>query len=160
LPKPLPPPEQLLALRKEATPRITVATADAAAARLRAVPAGDEWSPNDVLAHMRSCADVWGNSIRTLLDEHEPTIRAVNPRWWIKDTNYPDLKFGPSFRAFSKQRADLLRILEPLPPKAWTRAATVTGAGKPLRLTVHHYVERLAIHERAHVKQIERMVAT
>jgi hypothetical protein len=25
---------------------------------------------------------------------------------------------------------------------------------------VHHYVERLAIHERAHVKQIERMVAT
>jgi hypothetical protein len=160
LPKPLPPLEQLLAQLKEAPPRISAATQGVPAVRLQSVPAGDEWSPNDVLAHMRSCADVWGNSIRTILDDDEPTIRAVNPRRWIKDTNYPDLKFGPSFCAFSKQRADLLRVLQPLPPKAWTRAATVIGAGKPLPLTVHHYVERLAIHERAHVKQIERMVAT
>jgi hypothetical protein len=158
LPKPLPPPEQLLALLTEATPRIAAATKGVAAERLQAVPAGDEWSPNEVLAHMRSCADVWGDSIRIFLDEDEPTIRAINPRRWIRDTNYPDLQFGPSFRAFSKQRAELLKVVEPLPPKAWTRAATVTGAGKPLRLTVHHYVERLAIHERAHVNQIERMV--
>jgi len=158
LPKPLPPPEQLLALLTEATPRIAAATKGVPVARLQTVPAGDEWSPNDVLAHMRSCADVWGDSIRTILDEDEPTIRAMNPRRWIRDTNYPGLKFGPSFRAFSKQRAGLLEVLEPLPAKSWTRTANVTGAGKPLRLTVHHYVERLAIHERAHVKQIERMV--
>ncbi len=35
---------------------------------------------------------------------------------------------------------------------------TVTGAGKPLELTVHRYAERLAIHERAHVKQIEHII--
>jgi hypothetical protein len=150
----------LLSLLEQASPRIKTATANVVAARLRAVPDGDEWSPNDVLAHMRSCADVWGDSIRTILDEDEPTIRAVNPRRWIKDTNYPALRFGASFRAFSKQRADLLELLRPLPSKAWTRAATVTGAGKPLRLTVHRYVERLAVHERAHVRQIERMLAT
>ena len=160
MPRPLPPPEQLLTLLAEASPRIASATKGVSAAHLRAVPPGDEWSPNDVLAHMRSCADVWGDSIRRVLAENEPTIRAINPRRWIRDTNYPDLTFGPSFRAFAKQRAGLLDALRPLPAKAWSRTATVTGAGKPLRLTVHHYVDRLAVHERAHVKQIERMVRT
>lgn len=160
MPQPLPPPEQLLTLLAAASPRIAAATAGVSAAHLQAVPAGDEWSPNDVLAHMRSCADVWGNCVRTILDEDDPTIRAINPRRWIKDTNHPDLKFGPSFRAFAKQRTGLLDVLNSLPAKAWSRGATVTGAGKPLRLTVHHYVERLAVHERAHVKQIERMVRT
>jgi DinB superfamily len=147
-------------LLAEASPRIASATKGVSAAHLQAVPPGDEWSLNDVLAHMRSCADVWGDSIRRILDEDDPTIRAINPRRWIKDTNYPDLTFGPSFRAFAKQRDGLLKALHSLPARAWSRGATVTGAGKPLRLTVHHYVERLAVHERAHVKQIERMVRT
>jgi len=63
-----------------------------------------------------------------VLDEDEPTIRAINPRRWIKDTDYPALEFAPSLRAFSRQRAGLLALLEPLPPKAWTRTANVTGA--------------------------------
>jgi hypothetical protein len=34
----------------------------------------------------------------------------------------------------------------------------VTGAGAPLKLTVHDYAERMARHERPHVKQIQRTV--
>ena len=160
MPRELPPPEKLLTLLEQTSPRIAAATKGVPATRLQTVPKGDEWSPNDVLAHMRSCADVWGDSIGTILAEDGPTIRAISPRTWINDTNYPGLKFGPSFRAFTKQRVALLDMLRPLPAKAWTRAATVTGAGKPLRLTVHRYVERLAVHERAHAGQIERMVRT
>ena len=65
-----------------------------------------------------------------------------------------------SLRAFTKQRAGLLDLLGSPPATEWSRGSTVTGAGKPLRLTIHRYVERLAIHERAHVKQIERMIRT
>ena len=147
-------------LLERTAPRIAAAAKGVPAPKLQAVPAGDEWSPNDVLAHLRSCADVWGESIRTILAEDGPTIRAISPRTWINGTNYLDLRFGPSFRAFTKQRADLLDVLRPLPAKGWTRAATVTGAGKPLRLTVQRYVERMAVHERAHAGQIERMLAT
>ena len=128
MPRPLPPPEQLLGLLKGAPPRVTAATKGVRPDRLQAVPTGDEWSPNDVLAHMRSCADVWGDSIRRILDEDEPTIRAINPRRWIKDTDYPALEFASSLRAFSRQRAGLPALQEPLPPKAWTRTANVTGA--------------------------------
>lgn len=56
------------------------------------------------------------------------------------------------------QRADLLAVLEPLPPEDWCRTAVVTGAGKPLVGMVLSYVRRLAIHEHSHLKQIERIL--
>jgi hypothetical protein len=102
---------------------------------------------------------MWGNAIITILTADKPTIKAINPTTWIKQTDYPELEFLPSFRAFAAQRADLLALLEPLPPEGWLRTATVTGAGKPLERTVLSYAQRLARHERPHIKQIERMLA-
>ena len=61
---------------------------------------------------------------------------------------------------FATQRAELLAVLEPLPPEGWSRAATVTGAGKPLERTVLFYAQWLARHERPHIKQVERIVNT
>ena len=151
--------EQVLTLLAETPARIEALTAGLPPARLRAAPSQDEWSANDVLAHLRACADVWGGCIATMLAEDAPTLRAVNPRAWIKKTDYPDLEFQPSLRAFAAQRAELLAVLEPLPREAWSRMATVTGAGKPLKLTVLSYAQRMARHERPHVKQIARIVA-
>jgi hypothetical protein len=95
-----------------------------------------------------------------MLAEDRPTLRAVNPRTWIKRTDYLDLDFRPSLHAFATQRADLLALLEPLPPEGWARAATVTGAGKALERTVLSYARWLADHERPHVKQVARIVTT
>jgi hypothetical protein len=61
-------------------------------------------------------------------------------------------------RAFSTQRAELLAILEPLPPEGWARTATITGAGSPLQKTVLDYADRLTHHEQPHIKQIEHIV--
>ena len=52
------------------------------------------------------------------------------------------------------------RCWNSLAPETWSRTATVTGAGKPFVHTVHSYAQRLAIHERPHVKQIERAIIT
>jgi hypothetical protein len=93
-----------------------------------------------------------------MLAEEHPTIRAINPWAWIKKTDYPDLDFRPSLSAFAAQRAELQAALEALPPEAWSRAATVTGAGAVLERTVLIYAQKLAGHERPHVKQIERIV--
>ncbi len=127
------------------------------AAQLQAAPKAGEWSVNEVLAHMRACADMWGSAIAAMLASQHPTIRAINPRAWIKRTDYPAQEFFSSLQAFTAQRADLLAVLEPLPAAEWQRGATVTGAGKPLKLTVHSYANRLALHERPHLKQIERI---
>ena len=70
----------------------------------------------DVLAHLRACADMWG------------------------------------------QGAELLAVLKPLAPEAWSRMATVMTAGKPRERTVYTYAQWLANHERPHIKQIEHIV--
>jgi hypothetical protein len=147
--------EQVLTRLTEQSSRIAVLTEGLTSAQLHTGSSPDEWSINDVLAHLRSCADVWGNYIRKILSEDRPKIRAVSPRTWIKRTDYPDLEFGSSFRAFTTQRADLLAVLESLPPEGWSRAASVTMVGKVMDRTVLDYAVRLADHEREHVKQIE-----
>jgi len=152
--------EQVLTLLAEAPPRITALTAGLASAQLHTSPKHNEWSANDVLAHLRSCADVWGDCIEAIIAQDKPTLRAVNPTTWINKTDYREQKFQRSLRVFTIQRADLLAVLQPLAPKGWSRMATVTGAGKPLQRTVHTYAQWLARHERTHLKQIERIVNT
>ena len=152
--------EQVLTLLAATPPRIAALTAGLAPAQLHTTPNHDGWSANDVLAHLRACADVWGNCIVAMIAGDMPTLRAVNPLTWIKKTNYLELEFRPSLRAFATQRADLLAVLSPLPIDAWERSATVTGAGKVLERTVLFYARWLAGHERPHVKQIERIVKT
>jgi hypothetical protein len=83
---------------------------------------------------------------------------AVNPRTWINQTDYRELEFRPSLRAFATQLAEFLAVLEPLPPEGWSRAVTVTGAGKALERTVLFYARWLAEHERPHVGQVARIV--
>jgi hypothetical protein len=151
--------EQVLSLLKATPLRITALSVGLAPAHLRTSSQNDGWSANDVLAHLRACADVWGGCMLTILSHDTATLRAVNPRSWIKKTDYLEQEFQPSLQAFTKQRAELLAVLEPLAPAGWSRAALVTGAGKPLEWTVLSYAQRLASHERAHVKQIESLVS-
>jgi hypothetical protein len=88
------------------------------------------------------------------------TFKAVNPTSWIKQTDYLEQAFHPLLQAVTAQRAELLAVLQPLPPEAWSRTATVTGAGKPRERTVQTYAQWLANHERSHIKQTERIVTT
>src|SRR5207249_447073 len=86
-------------------------------------PRRGEWSANEVLAHLRACADVRGGAALTIVAEARPTFRAIDPRRWIESTDYVDQEFADSLRAFAKQRADLLAVLETLPPDRWARSA-------------------------------------
>ena len=69
--------ERILTLLVETPKRITSLTADLTSAQLHTKPDHDEWSANDVLAHLRACADVWGNCMRAIIAEDTPTLRAV-----------------------------------------------------------------------------------
>lgn len=149
--------EQVLIVLAATPPHIAVLTAGLLPARLHTAPNHNAWSANDLLAHLRACADVWGNCIEVIIAQDTPTIRAVNPTTWIDKTDYREQEFQPSLQTFTTQRADLLAALEPLTAEDWLRAATVTGAGKVLERTVLFYAQWLASHERTHFKQLERL---
>jgi hypothetical protein len=150
--------DQQLTILTETPRRIAEVTVDVPEAVLQTSPSG-EWSANEVLAHLRSCADVWGGNMARILTEDTPTWKAVNPRKWIESTDYASLQFRSSLRAFDAQRTELLAALHAMGPTGWSRSAIVTGGGSPLRLTTLDFAQRLARHERPHVKQIARVVA-
>ena len=121
-------------------------------------PAADSWSINEVLAHLRCCADVWGESIRKILKQDQPAFRYVSPRGWIKKTNYLELEFKASFLAFNTQRQEMLKTLRALPAEGWSRRANVKAATKVREETVLSYARRLADHEFGHCEQIDRVL--
>jgi hypothetical protein len=128
--------EQILTNLAETPARLAGLTKGLTPGQLLEPPEPGEWSARDVLAHLRACSDIWGKAIVKILSEEKPTFNAVNPVTWIKKTNYCELEFQPSLQAFTDQRAELLGVLEPLAPEAWSRSATMTGAGKPLERSV------------------------
>jgi uncharacterized damage-inducible protein DinB len=150
--------EQILTMLELTPARLAGLTAGLPPAQLLAPPAPGEWSARDVLAHLRACSDMWGKYIVLILSQDRPSFKAVNPTTWIKQTDYLEQEFQLSLQAFTAQRLALLAVLEPLVPDAWSRSATVSGAGKPRQRTVYTYAQWLANHEHSHLKQVERTV--
>jgi hypothetical protein len=152
--------DKILTILRETPLRLAELTAGLAPAQLQSAPGVGEWSANELLAHLRACSDVWGGYyIMTILAQNRPTIKAVNPRTWIKNTDYLEQEFRPSLQAFTDQRRQLLAVLEPQAPQDWARTNTLIGAGKPLEQTLISHADGLARHERAHLKQIARVLS-
>ena len=149
--------EEVMSILPETPRRIAALTEGVASDRLQAPPPFGGWSANEVLAHLRACADVWGDCMRTILTEDTPTLTAINPRRWIRDTDYPRQDFRRSLRAFAKQRAGLLAVVEPLSPEEWARMANVKVWGSVYERTVLFYAQWLARHERSHYRPLQRI---
>ena len=151
---------EALALLETTPRRVTEVSAGITAEHLRTPPSPGEWSAVEILAHIRSCADVRGSAVLRILAEDHPTIRPVSPRIYQRGTDYVELEFAPSLRAFADRRADLLAVLEPLPSEAWGRSARILKDGKELEWSVLYYADWIGSHERIHIAQIEATVET
>jgi len=146
--------EKYLKLIGETPHRIVLASDKLNDARLKFKPDKKSWSANDILAHLRSCSDVWTYSIYAMLAENGPMLPDINERKWGKVTRYSELPFAESFQAFSLQRENLLRVLKSLPFESWERSAIIFGR----KHTVFTQTRRLAKHETEHIEQIEELL--
>ena len=146
--------ERYLAVLSETVARLEQAVKGQDEARLQFKADKTSWSVNEILAHLRSCADLWTHSIYALLAENEPTCSDINERKWTKVTKYAELSFRESFQAFSLQRQNLLRVLKALPIEAWERSAIIFER----KHTIFTQTRRLAKHETDHLEQIENLL--
>jgi uncharacterized damage-inducible protein DinB len=135
------------------TPRLLAAiTNNHYQARLYHKSGGDTWSVQEILAHLRVCAEVWGKSILLMIAQDQPTVRYVSPRTVAKKRDYTTQDYQVSLQAFSTQRADLLKALQALEPPAWSRGATFTGTTKGREQTIFSYAQRIVDHEAEHLQ--------
>ena len=146
--------QKYLKLLEETPRRVESVTKGIEESRLQSSPDKSAWSANDILSHLRSCADVWGDSIEMMLAKDHPTVSYRHPRQWIKKTDYPKLPFYGSFQAFKLQRKELLKVLKSLSFEDWSRTATIKGREH----TVFTQVRRLATHENEHCGQTEELL--
>jgi len=112
------------------------------------------WSANDILAHLRSCADLWTFSIYAMLAENVPVLPDINERKWAKATRYAEISFQESFQAFSIQRENLLHVLKDLPFESWERSAIIFER----KHTIFTQIRRMTKHENEHCGQIESLL--
>lgn len=144
---------EYLHILTETPRRIEALTKDVAEARLQTKADATSWSANEILAHLRACADVWGKNIAVMLAEDTPTIRHLSPRTWLRKTDYPSLPFHPSFEAFATQRSALLTTLCSLTLEEWSRAAKIKDQQQ--ERTVFDQMRQMAHHEAEHWQQLE-----
>ncbi len=150
--------DEILAILQKTPGHLRACSEGRTDAELRTPPSPDEWSANDVLAHLRACHDVLGGSMLRIIREAKPEWKGLNPRAWIKRTDYPEWAFGDAFAAFKEQRRELLEVLEPLTADAWDRTATVIDmVGKRFERDVVYFGTWMASHERTHWKQLAKL---
>jgi uncharacterized damage-inducible protein DinB len=148
----------VLAVLSETPKQIARIARGRSAEELHRKPGADAWSAQEIVAHLRACADVWGSCIDRMLSEDHPTIRYVSPRGWIRKTAYLQESFRDSLRAFSRRRATLIGTLRQLDAIDWSRGATFTATTLGREATVLSYATRIADHEVRHLGQLQRTV--
>jgi uncharacterized damage-inducible protein DinB len=146
--------EKYLAIISQMPHQIAQAVQDVDEARLQCKADRKSWSVNDILAHLRSCADLWTHSMYAMLAASEPVFSDVDERKWAKVTRYAELPFHDSLRAYSLQRENLVRVLRALRFESWECSAILFER----KHTVFTQTRRLAKHEQEHVKQIEALL--
>ncbi|HVN14186.1 MAG TPA: DinB family protein [Anaerolineales bacterium] len=146
--------QKALMILEETPRRLFARTSNLRDANLHFSPDAKSWSASDILAHLRSCADVWTHSIYAMLAEENPVLPDINERKWAKVTRYAELPFAESLQAFSWQRANLLRVLKELPFESWERSAIIFER----KHTVFTQTRRMAKHESEHWKQLEELL--
>jgi hypothetical protein len=145
---------KILLSLKDVPDRIEAATSKVSLFRLHAQPEKRSWSVNDILAHLRACSDVWGDSMQAMLEYDMPTLPYVHPNERLKQTNYSEIDFRQSLGAFTSQRRKLLRTLTKLPFKDWSRGAMI---GDRVH-TVFTQARRIAKHDSEHCEQMEALL--
>lgn len=151
--------ESVLKLLAASPRRIAAASQGLTRSRLQARTAAEPWSANDIVAHLRACAEVWGKTIQIMLTQDHPTLRYVSPRSWMKKSGYMEWEFQASLQAFTEQRQALLKTLKALPRSDWSRGATFTGTSARQReQTILTYAQRMVNHEQPHCEQLEALL--
>jgi len=146
--------DKTLALLAKTSLRIAELTNGMEDSVLQAKPDKQSWSVNDILAHLRSCSDLWTHSMYAMLAENQPVFSDIDERKWARVTGYAVVAFSESFQVLSLQRRNLLRVLEALPFEAWERSAIIFER----KHTVFTQARRLVKHETEHLEQIKSLL--
>jgi DinB family protein len=148
------PPLEVLAATAAALGRLIQ---DTPAARLRARPAPETWSVNDIVAHLADAEIVIGFRLRLILGSPDTAIAAYDQSSWATSGHYDKRNPLKSLEQFRVLRDANLALLESLEPEQWQLYGIHSERG---RETIEHMVHMVAGHDLNHLRQIENVLVT
>jgi hypothetical protein len=117
-------------------------------------PAAGEWSPEEVLAHLRAAHDITEPRILAILTRDNPPLPAFDERRWQEVACYLALPMTESLETLRLRRHELVQALHALPAAAWMRTGRHEERGP---LTVLDFALDIALHVEEHCIQVERL---
>jgi hypothetical protein len=114
-----------------------------------------EWSPAEVLAHVRAANDILEPRIFQVLVRDNPALLAFDERRWCELARYASLPVTESLNVFRLRRRELVRALRAIPEAHWQRTGVHETRGTMTLLDLARYI---ADHDDEHLAQIERAI--
>src|SRR5882672_2143776 len=134
-------------------------------------PDAANWSPTEIVCHLRDVEELFQTRFHTILALDEPTILVVGAsrealsRWriadpashplnqerWAEDRQYARADAHLALAAFTRRRGETVALLRGLAVADWERVGIHPSRG---RLTLADWVARLTGHDDNHVAQL------
>jgi hypothetical protein len=124
------------------------------AQQLRAPLAPGERTPTEVLAHILHCEAITAEAIFLALLRDEPMLPDIHAERDLgKLLRLDMLSFAELLSYFKIRRIILLRVLEPLPVKKWSRV--MQESKKARKESIYWRARGQALHELEHILDLE-----
>jgi HAD superfamily hydrolase (TIGR01549 family) len=124
------------------------------AAELSVRPAEGEWSPGEVLCHLRDVEqEVFLPRLHKVTQEDNPFLSGRDTDRWAEERRYIEQDGLQALRDFTQTRMEQLVLLEGLKAEEWSLSARHAIFG-PTQL--HELVNITAGHDRLHIRQVYR----
>jgi DinB family protein len=125
------------------------------AGKLRKRPAPDQWSVNEILAHLAECEIVGSFRMRLILGSPGTPMTAFDQNAWVVSGHYDKRDPRSSLELFRTLRAANLALLKSLTPEQWKHYGMHAERGQE---SIEHIVRMFAGHDLNHLQQVERIL--
>ena len=132
--------------------RLRAAIAAADPATLAGSGSGDEWSPMQVIRHLRDAVQVYGMRFKWMILDDEPLLPNYDENRWAADSPDGPADIESVLAAIEAYRAETVRLLRALPPAGWQRRGNHEALGW---LELGPYVRHELAHEEQHLAQLQ-----
>jgi hypothetical protein len=116
-------------------------------------PDDKNWSPKEVICHMRDTEESFMMRFLAIMEMDEPRFLPVEPDRWATERQYQRNDAGEALQAFRVRREESLRFLRGLRAEHWDRGGLHATRG---RMTLTEFVGLMAWHDDNHLDQLKR----
>jgi DinB superfamily len=132
---------------------VEAALRGASDAELDYMPAADQWTIRQVMAHLADAEMVGADRFRRVLAEENPTLVAFDEKAWARNLDYQRRSVAQALETFRCVRVANHELLRELPKAAFARTGAHTEMGP---VSLGQLLEIYARHAEIHAAQIGR----